>query len=65
MEAQRITLTLRINPNYPTEANPRRRFEKLLSERPWSQSVVAFVELDDPAWELLGHPSQLVVSISS
>lgn len=58
-----LTLMLKMNPAYPTKDVPRHRFEKALGTAPWSGTVAAAIELDDPAWELLGCPRELQVNV--
>ncbi len=60
-----IRLSLKRGTSYPTAENPRQRFEKRLEDAPWRQSVSVSIELDDPAWEMLGYPQELTVEIGS
>lgn len=59
-----IYLELKHNPKFPTAEVPRHRFEKPLIEAPWSNAIEATIDLDDPAWELLGFPQRLRVTIA-
>ncbi len=59
-----ITIELKQTPGYPTAEEPRHRFDKLLDDAPWRDSVSATIYLDDPAWEILGYPTTLKAVIS-
>ena len=60
-----LILELKLNPAYPMKDVPRHRFEKTLEESPWRGAATATIELDDPAWELLGWPKALQVHVSA
>ncbi len=59
-----ITIELRRNPDYPTPEEPKHRFDKLVDDAPWRESIAAVIYLDDPAFELLGYPTNLKAVIS-
>lgn len=60
-----IIIVAKMNPRYPNPGEHRHRFDKTLSDVPWSQAVAATIYLDDPVWEVLGYPKELRVAISA
>ncbi len=62
-QGRKVHIELERNPNYPTPDMPRHRFVKELTAKPWSNAIEATIDLEDPAWELLGHPTRLIVTI--
>lgn len=65
VERAEIHLVFKQNMAYPNSEEPKRRFDKELSASPWAKTISGSIYLDDPAWELLGHPKQLEVTIRS
>ncbi len=63
-QGREIHIELEKDPNYPTPEMPRHRFVKELTASPWSDTIEATIDLEDPAWELLGHPNRLRVTIA-
>lgn len=59
-----IIIELKKNPEYPTAEEPKHRFDKALSDAPWTGTVEATIYVDDTAWEILGYPPNLTATIS-
>ncbi len=60
-----LTVVLYKVDGFPNKNNPRHRFEKNLEDGPWSETVSAIIELEDPAWEVIGYPYKLMVDIGT
>ena len=59
-----IILELEQDLSYPRPGEPKRRFVKLIHKAPWRETIDAVINLDDPAWGLLGYPKKLKVVVS-
>ena len=58
-----IHVLFKMNPGYPTAEEPKHRFDKDLFDSPWADVISGTIYLDDPAWEQIGCPSQLEVTL--